>query len=44
MSVDKKVRSGRVRLVLLAKLGEAYLCDDYPDSELHATLRAHLEP
>jgi hypothetical protein len=33
-----------VRLVLLAKLGEAYLSDDYPDAELHATLRAHLEP
>ena len=44
MSLDKKVRAGRVRLVLLAKLGEAYLSDDYPDAELHATLRAHLEP
>jgi len=42
MSLDKKVRSGRVRLVLLAKLGEACLSDDYPDAELHATLRAHL--
>jgi 3-dehydroquinate synthase len=44
MSLDKKVRAGRVRLVLLAKLGEAYLSDDYPDAELQATLRAHLEP
>ena len=42
MSVDKKVKSGRVRLVLLAKLGEAYISGEYPDVELHATLRAYL--
>ena len=44
MSIDKKVRRGRVRLVLLSKLGEAYLSDDYPEPDLHATLRAHLGP
>ena len=44
MSVDKKVRGGRVRLVLLARPGEAYLSDDYPETDLHATLRAHLGP
>ena len=42
MSVDKKVQSGRVRLVLLAALGEAYISGEYPDEVLHETLRAHL--
>ena len=42
MSVDKKVKSGRVRLVLLAGLGEAYISGEYPDPVLHETLRTHL--
>ena len=43
MSVDKKVQAGRVRLVLLKSLGEAYLSSDYPDEALDATLHAHFE-
>jgi 3-dehydroquinate synthase len=42
MSIDKKVMSGRVRLVLLAALGEAYISGEYPDVVLDETLRAHL--
>lgn len=41
MRVDKKVQSGRIRLVLLEKLGRARLMSDYSDDVLHSTLRAH---
>lgn len=40
MSVDKKVLDGRLRLVLLRKLGEAVVTDDYPQEILQATLAA----
>jgi 3-dehydroquinate synthase len=39
--IDKKVQAGRVRLVLLRRLGEAYLTGDYPDATLNDTLAAH---
>ena len=38
MAVDKKVLDGRLRLVLLKRLGEAVVTDDYPRAELEATL------
>jgi 3-dehydroquinate synthase len=38
MKVDKKVRSGRVRLVLLKSIGEAILTADYPAELLVQTL------
>jgi 3-dehydroquinate synthase len=38
MSIDKKVRDGRIRLVLLARLGEAVVTADYPQALLDATL------
>jgi 3-dehydroquinate synthase len=41
MRVDKKVQSGRVRLVLLAGLGQAVVTSDYPDAALRDTLAAH---
>jgi 3-dehydroquinate synthase len=41
MRIDKKVQSGRVRLVLLRGLGEAYISGEYPDDALQATLRSH---
>jgi len=44
MSVDKKVKSGRVRLVLLAALGEAHITGDYSDAVLLETLQAHFGP
>jgi len=43
MSVDKKVKSGRVRLVLMSSLGEAYISGEYPDAALGETLRAFLD-
>jgi 3-dehydroquinate synthase len=39
--IDKKVRAGRVRLVLLERVGRAVLSADYPDAVLRATLAAH---
>jgi 3-dehydroquinate synthase len=41
MRVDKKVKSGRIRLVLLEKLGVARFTADYPDEALTSTLAAH---
>jgi len=41
MRVDKKVQSGRIRLVLLENLGRARLMSDYPDDVLHSTLQTH---
>jgi 3-dehydroquinate synthase len=41
MRVDKKVKSGRVRLVLLRGIGAAYVTGDYPDAALQATLARH---
>jgi len=38
MQIDKKVQAGRVRLVLLKSLGEAYITGDYANEALHATL------
>ncbi|MEO4048515.1 3-dehydroquinate synthase [Pseudomonas sp. CAU 1711] len=40
MAVDKKVLDGRLRLVLLRRLGEAVITDDFPREILDATLRA----
>jgi 3-dehydroquinate synthase len=41
MRIDKKVKSGRIRLVLLEKLGVARFTADYPDEALTSTLAAH---
>lgn len=38
MAVDKKVQDGHLRLVLLKRLGEAVVTDEYPRAELEATL------
>ena len=40
MSVDKKVLAGRLRLVLLRRIGEAVITDDYPHAALEATLQS----
>lgn len=40
MAVDKKVLDGRMRLVLLRRMGEAVITDDYPKEVLQATLAA----
>jgi 3-dehydroquinate synthase len=41
MRIDKKVKSGRMRLVLLKGLGSAELSADYSDSALSETLSEH---
>ena len=41
MRVDKKVKSGRIRLVLLEQLGAARFTADYADDALASTLAAH---
>ena len=41
MRMDKKVQAGRIRLVLLNRIGEACVTSDYPDDALAATLAAH---
>jgi 3-dehydroquinate synthase len=38
MQLDKKVASGRLRLVLMRRLGEACVSDDFDDAALSATL------
>jgi 3-dehydroquinate synthase len=38
MSVDKKVKQGRLRLVLLQDIGRAVLTNDFPQQALSATL------
>ncbi len=40
MAVDKKVQAGRIRLVLLRRLGEATVDGDYPEEILRAALTA----
>ena len=42
MRMDKKVLAGRVRLVLLEKLGRAVVIDQYPQDLLEATLSEYL--
>jgi 3-dehydroquinate synthase len=43
MGMDKKVLQGRIRLVLLRKLGAGIVTGDYPADALQATLRGHFE-
>jgi 3-dehydroquinate synthase len=41
MRIDKKVKAGRIRLVLLRGIGAAYVTGDYPDGVLAATVRSY---
>ncbi len=41
MRIDKKVKAGRIRLVLLRGIGAAYVTGDYPDGALRATVQAY---
>jgi 3-dehydroquinate synthase len=38
MGHDKKVESGRLRLILLKSLGKAIVTDDFPKEDLRAVL------
>jgi 3-dehydroquinate synthase len=44
MRIDKKVQSGRIRLILLRKIGEVFITADYPESALERTLREYFGP
>ena len=41
MGMDKKVLAGRIRLVLMRRVGEGVVSGDYPADALAATLAAH---
>ena len=41
MRIDKKVKAGRIRLVLLRGIGDAYVTGDYSDDDLRTTVAAH---
>lgn len=43
MAKDKKSIGGIIRLILLKKIGQAFLCDDYQISILEKTLDKHLQ-
>ena len=42
MRIDKKVKSGRIRLVLMRSIGGSFVTAEYPDAALRRTLEAHL--
>jgi len=44
MFVDKKVRGGKIRLVLLQGIGSAVVTDTFDDHALDTTLEYHLNP
>jgi 3-dehydroquinate synthase len=44
MRIDKKVQSGRIRLILLRKIGDAFITADYSEPALERTLREYFGP
>jgi 3-dehydroquinate synthetase len=38
MSLDKKVKAGRMRFILLKRIGEAWISTATPEDALHQTL------
>lgn len=43
MQIDKKVKGGRIRLILLERIGRAVFTGDYLDAALDATLAEHFD-
>lgn len=41
MRIDKKVKAGKMRFVLLKGIGQAVVTGDYPETALQSTLEAH---
>ena len=41
MRIDKKVKEGRMRFVLLRGIGQSFLTSDYPEDALQRTLAEH---
>ncbi len=44
MRIDKKVQAGRMRLVLMRKIGDAFMTPDYAEAALDRTLQEHFGP
>jgi 3-dehydroquinate synthase len=41
MRIDKKVKAGRIRLILLRSIGDSFVTADYSDAALLRTLDAY---
>jgi 3-dehydroquinate synthase len=41
MRIDKKVKAGQVRFVLMHAIGKAFITAEYPAEALQQTLREH---
>lgn len=44
MRIDKKVQRGRIRLILMRKIGDAFITADYPEAALERTLNEYFGP
>ena len=44
MRIDKKVQRGRIRLILLRKIGDAFMTAEYSEAALDRTLREYFGP
>ena len=44
MRIDEKVQSGRIRLILMRKIGGAFITADYPEVALERTLGEYFGP
>jgi len=44
MRIDKKVKGGRIRLILMRKIGDAFITADYSEAALEKTLRRYFGP
>jgi 3-dehydroquinate synthase len=44
MRIDKKVQAGRIRLILMRKIGDAFITADYPEAALDRTLHEYFGP
>jgi 3-dehydroquinate synthase len=44
MRIDKKVKGGRIRLILMRKIGDAFITADYSEAALEQTLRRYFGP
>ena len=41
MRIDKKVLGGRMRLILLRRIGDSFVTADYPEAALQRTLSTY---
>ena len=41
MKIDKKVQAGRIRLVLMRRIGDAFVTADYSEAALSRTLQGY---